>query len=127
MSLRPPIAFWTLPSTLSALPSDSSLASPVALPTVSLIEPLISFTAPAIRFLFMSTSPTVHVNSVHHRDDTRTTSGCGRLGKYLAFGIPAATVLRLTAGYWSRVGSLIGFAGRPFMTNVLFRVELSSF
>jgi hypothetical protein len=48
-SLRPPIAFWTLPSTLSALPSASSLASPVALPTVSLTEPLIFFAGPAIR------------------------------------------------------------------------------
>src|ERR1700756_3572969 len=53
-SLRPPTAFWTLPSTLSALPSASSLASPVALPMVSLIEPLISFADPAIRSLFMT-------------------------------------------------------------------------
>src|ERR1700730_7436867 len=53
-SLRPPTAFWTLPSTLSALPSASSLVSPVALPMVSLIEPLISFADPAIRSLFMT-------------------------------------------------------------------------
>src|SRR6266446_2714332 len=60
-SLRPPTAFWTLPSTLSALPSASSLASPVALPMVSLIEPLISFADPAIRSLFM----TVHFYRGH--------------------------------------------------------------
>src|SRR6201993_1366542 len=60
-SLRPPTALWTLPSTLSALPSASSLASPVALPMVSLIEPLISFADPAIRSLFM----TVHFYRGH--------------------------------------------------------------
>ena len=38
-SFKPPITFWILPSTLSLLPSASSLASPVTLPMVSLTEP----------------------------------------------------------------------------------------
>src|SRR5579859_1674769 len=55
VSLTPPIAFWTLPLALSARPSDSSFASPTALPTACLTEPLISFTEPAIRSLSMAT------------------------------------------------------------------------
>src|SRR5512133_284418 len=83
-SLRPPIAFWTLPSTLSALPSACSLASPVALPMVSLIEPLISFADPAIRSLSMTTysyrGHKLRVSTPLYRDG----GGCGSLGKYLA-------------------------------------------
>src|SRR3984893_10086930 len=82
VSLRLPTAFWILPSTLSALPSASSLASPVALPIVSLIEPLISFADPAIRSLFM----TVHFyrghNSVYQDDHMMKEGRGGSLGNY---------------------------------------------
>src|SRR5579862_1564031 len=52
-SLRPPIAFWTLPSTLSVWPSDCIFVSPTALPIATLTEPLASFAAPSIRSLFI--------------------------------------------------------------------------
>jgi hypothetical protein len=41
VSLRPPTAFWTFPAAWSALPSDSSLASPSTLPATSLTLPMI--------------------------------------------------------------------------------------
>src|SRR5918994_530571 len=40
-SLIPPTVFWTLPSALSILPSVSILESPTALPTPSLMLPLV--------------------------------------------------------------------------------------
>src|SRR5580704_14396054 len=83
-SLRPPIAFWTLPATLSALPSDCSLASPTALPMVSLTEPLISFAAPAIRSLSMTTFSYDGHKFRSSRRPYRDGAGCGRLGKYSA-------------------------------------------
>src|SRR6185437_16161760 len=57
VSLSPPMAFWTLPSILSALPSDSSLASPTALPTICLTAPLTCFADPTTRSLSMIFSP----------------------------------------------------------------------
>jgi hypothetical protein len=58
-SLRPPTAFWNLPSTLSFFPSAVSYASPTALPTASLMTPFACFAAPAIRSLSML--PSLHV------------------------------------------------------------------
>jgi hypothetical protein len=46
----PPTVFCTLPSVLSAFPSASVLASPVTLPTVSLILPFACFAAPSFHF-----------------------------------------------------------------------------
>src|SRR5580658_1380671 len=82
------MAFWTLPSTLSALPSDCSFASPAALPMAALTEPLISFAAPAIRSLSMTTCScrghkSRNINPVHQCDRIRTVNSGGRLGKYL--------------------------------------------
>src|SRR5664279_2488244 len=55
-SLTPPTAFWILPSTWSDSPSDCSLTSPTALPTVSLMDPFTCFADPAIRSLSIVTS-----------------------------------------------------------------------
>src|SRR6185437_2403496 len=77
-SSRPPIAFSTLPSTLSALPSACSLASPTALPMVSLTEPLISFAAPAIRSLFITSFSYDGHNFRSSRRPYRDGAGCGR-------------------------------------------------
>src|SRR4051812_10472688 len=56
-SLMPPIAFWTLPAAFCALPSPSSLASPVALPATSFTLPLACSQEPSARSLSMVPSP----------------------------------------------------------------------
>src|SRR5664279_1131847 len=56
VSLTPPTAFWIFPAAWSALPSDSSLASPSTLPAISLVLPLISFADPSTRSLSMISS-----------------------------------------------------------------------
>src|SRR5580698_7983482 len=48
------MAFWTFPSALSLLPSAVSLASPRALPAVSLMAPLASLAEPTMRSLSIS-------------------------------------------------------------------------
>src|SRR5579872_4453650 len=80
-SLALPTAFCTRPSALSALPSASVLASPVALPQVSLTAPFACLAAPFTRSLSISISL--------RRQRSGTIGGVlfGRLGDPMAGGL----------------------------------------
>src|ERR1019366_9681288 len=69
VSLMPPMAFCTLPFTWSALPSDSILESPNALPATFFTLPLACSAEPLMRSLSMSASICRHLSQ--RRQETR--------------------------------------------------------